>query len=244
MTVLAGLALVALALGAPADLGNPHSSTGSTTAWENTQTQEYHCEGNDIVRCETTPGGVCFAMDLCEAYCFHHDSGASCVDLGAPAVETSNNVEITARKTSISVTGVNVAARDASSQEDMHYTCSRNRASVLICKYGFCSIDHYCRSGNECKDDCSCCKSAFPSVQGAKSEVRIVPKDAAISLAARGRNPKESALYVCSKDRASVLKCRHGFCATDYYCENTIRASTNLHAARKSVMLETEVDDC
>ncbi|KAF9698168.1 hypothetical protein EKO04_003570 [Ascochyta lentis] len=217
-TALAGLGLVALTLGAPADTGNPHSTIRSTTTWENTKTQKYHCEGEDVVRCETAPGGICLAIDLCEAHCFKHNSGASCVDLGVPVVFTSNDINVAVPKTSVLETSVKFAARDAAPQEDMHYTCSRNRASVLICKYGFCSTDHYCEGGNECNDDCNCCKSLSSSAQDTKSEVRAVPEDTLISLFARSRSPKEDVLYVCSKDRASVLKCRYDFCATDYYC--------------------------
>jgi hypothetical protein len=40
------------------------------------------------------------------------------------------------------------------------YECSNDRTGVLICRFGFCSTDHYCSSkkGESCHDDCACCK--------------------------------------------------------------------------------------
>jgi hypothetical protein len=210
-TALAGCGIVALAFSAPA--------TNPTAAWENTQTQNYHCAGKDVVRCETTAGGTCFAIEFCEAYCFNHKNGALCVDMGASSdvITAVNNVETTIPRTPVSV----LAARDASSREDKHYTCSRNRASVLICRYGFCSTDYYCGSSDECKDDCLCCKTKSSVAQGAKSAVRTVPiqiEGATIDIVARESNPQKNKQYICSKDRTSVLKCTYGFCSTDHYC--------------------------
>ncbi|KAF2622662.1 hypothetical protein BU25DRAFT_425598 [Macroventuria anomochaeta] len=217
-TILAGLCLVALALGAPSDMGSPHSTIGSTTFWENTQTQKYHCEGKDVIRCEITAGGTCSAINLCDAYCFNHDKGVACVDMGEPIMNTSSDIDTTIPKVPASAPDIKVAARYASPQENKHYICFQDRTGVLICKYGFCSTDHYCKSGAKCKDDSVSCESQSPS---AKSEVRSAPnqsEDVPTKLVARNRSPKENKWYVCSKNRASVLKCAYGFCATDYYC--------------------------
>lgn len=217
---LASFGFTALVLSAPTDTSRP--TANPATAWEDTQTQKYHCEGKDVVRCETTVGGTCFAIDLCEVYCFDHDNGASCVDLNVPNdMTTSDDIDVTIPKAPASGSGTNVLPRDASAQKDEHLTCSRDRASILICRYGFCSSEKYCKSGDECKDECNCCKSKSPSAQGARSEVRPEPirvEDAAVAIAARETSPQENKHYVCSKDRTSVLKCTYGFCATDYYC--------------------------
>lgn len=219
ITVLAGLGLFDSVLGAPADMGNVHSAISPATTWKDTQFQKYHCEGMDVFYCETTAGDTCFAINICEESCVNHDDGVFCVDLGTPFVATSSEVEATSDKTLIPSPNLRVTARDASPQENMHYTCSRNRASVLICKYGFCSTDHYCGTGSECKDECNCCRS--PLAQSVRSEVRAVSiqrEDTASRLAARRRSPKKTVSRVCSKDRASILKCEYGFCSTDYYC--------------------------
>lgn len=187
-TVPTGLSLIALALSAPAAIS--HSTIDPTTAWENTQTKKYYCKGKNIIRCEIAVGGACFAADACEAYCFDHDNGASCVDMGKSVTTTLNNVEISTHKAPASGLEVKIAARDASPQENKHYTCSKDRTGVLICKYGFCSTDHYCKTYDECKDDCNCCRSRFSLTQGPKSEIRTLPVQVedATHIVVNGRN--------------------------------------------------------
>ena len=220
-TILAGLCLVALALSAPVDMGSPTSTTGLATFWEGKQTQKYHCEGKDFIHCETIARGTCLTIDRCEAYCFNYDKGAACVDLGEATVKTSSDIDTTVSKVPVPAFDITFTTRDISPQEDKHYVCSKDRTGVLICRYGFCSTDHYCKSDEECKDDSVSCESKSPSAQGSKSEVRDVPKqveDTSLKHVARNSTPKENKSYVCSKDRTSVLKCVYDFCATDYYC--------------------------
>lgn len=55
---------------------------------------------------------------------------------------------------------VEIKARILTPPGDEHFVCSKSRASVLVCRYGFCSIDHYCSTngvGSECSDTCACC---------------------------------------------------------------------------------------
>lgn len=220
MTVLAWLGLIALALNAPTDMGNSRPTTGPTTYWENTDTQNYYCKGKGVVRCETIAGGTCFTVDLCEAYCSNHDKGAACVDMGEFIIDTFDNVKTIGPKVPVTASDDNVVARDASPQENKHYSCSQDYTSILICKYGFCSTDRYCKNGSKCTDGSLSCESSSPSAQGTKSEVRAAPipvANATLKLVARNRGPKDSKSYVCSKDHTSVLKCMHGFCALDYY---------------------------
>jgi hypothetical protein len=157
-SVFARITLVALTLSVPTDPNVFRSATIPTTAWDNTQTGKYHCEGKNVIQCENTIRGVCSVIGHCDSYCFTREQGTSCVDMGAPVVSASNDI-VTIPNAPGLAPDTSLATRDASPQEDMDYTCSRNRSSVLICKYGFCSTDHYCGSGNECKDDCKCCRS-------------------------------------------------------------------------------------
>lgn len=56
---------------------------------------------------------------------------------------------------------VALAKKDVSDLEveaKTSYECSNDRTGVLVCKYGFCSTDHYCRKGTKCSDKCACCK--------------------------------------------------------------------------------------
>ena len=176
-TIHAGLSLIALTLSAPAAIS--HFTIHPTTARENTRTKKYRCDGRNLICCEITAGGTCFAADTCETYCFSHDHGASCVDMGKSVATTSNNIDIS------------IAARDTSPQENKHYTCSKDHTGVLICKYGFCSTDHYCKTYDECKSDCNCCRRRVSSTQGSKTEIRTLPaqvENAAMRMVAKGRN--------------------------------------------------------
>ncbi len=219
-TLLAGIGLVALALTAPTD-GGESISNGAPRFWVDTQTRKYNCSGSDVMLCETTARGSCNVVDICESYCFKDDRGAACVDMGDGIMENSSTSNAPHSKASAPMLHDKIAARDASPQENKHYVCSKDRRSVLICLYGFCSTDYYCKNGDECKDESVSCKSKVLSAQGSKFEVRTVVdglQSGPLNLQVRNSNPKEKITYVCSKDRASVLKCTYGFCATDYYC--------------------------
>ena len=171
-SVLAGRGLVALAFSAPTET----TTTGSTTYWQTTQTQKYNCDGKNVIRCEITAGSSCFTIASCEAYCFLHDNGAACVDMGERAVNTPD-VDPPASIAEIpdSISNSRVSARSTSPQENKHYTCSKDYTGVLICRYGFCSTAYYCRAGEKCDDNSISCKSRSPFFEGAKSEVRSVP---------------------------------------------------------------------
>ncbi|EOA91009.1 uncharacterized protein SETTUDRAFT_25103 [Exserohilum turcica Et28A] len=47
---------------------------------------------------------------------------------------------------------------DTQAQENKRYECSKDHTGVLICRYGFCSTDHYCKKNTKCSDKCACCK--------------------------------------------------------------------------------------
>ncbi len=223
--VVAGLGLAVFALSAPADTSI--SSIDAVHTWLNTQTQKYHCDNMSVIRCETTAGGTCFAIESCEAYCYDHNNGASCIDMVASrdTVTVSDDIDIPMPNLKLPV--AELVARTASREGKKHYTCSKDGTGVLLCRYGFCQTDHYCKAGEACSDGCNCCKRKS---RGGKAEVRTEPSatvGAAGDITAREASPQENKNYICSKDRASVLKCTYGFCSTDRYCAKRKRCVDN-----------------
>lgn len=217
--VLNGLGLVALALSAPTE--RILSTSALAIFLLDTETQAYHCAGKDVIRCDTTAGGSCLAVNYCETYCFKHDKGAACVDMADVVEAPSSNVDTPNSKETVFASDIENAARGASPQENKHYICSKNRRSVLVCRYGFCSTDHYCKSSEECKDGPPGCRSKLLYAQASTSEFRAVTNrgEAMPSrLVTRHRGSKDKSTHICSKDRTNVLRCLHGFCATDYHC--------------------------
>ncbi|KAF3048173.1 hypothetical protein E8E12_011045 [Didymella heteroderae] len=178
--LLSGLGLIALASNAPVELGRPNFIAGPITFWRDTKTLQYHCEGRDIIRCERIAGGACLIVDTCESYCFLHDKGAACVDMGAPPVadDAASRSEANIGATPVPKVPVSakVSARAASSEDNEHNECSKDRTGVLICRYGFCSIDYYCKAGDECQDGSFTCAPKSPSLARSKSGVRDVPR--------------------------------------------------------------------
>ncbi|KAJ4989304.1 hypothetical protein SVAN01_05209 [Stagonosporopsis vannaccii] len=214
-TVLVGLGLVALALSTPTSAdGATFTSGPPATTWQGTHMQRYHCVGKDVIQCETAAGGRCLAIDPCKLSCFERDKSALCI----------SNGEFNDNKKSIPggpvpMADLKIAARKASPHENKHCICSKDRRGVLICKYGFCSTDQYCKSNEECKDESVSCESKSPSAQASKSEIRAVADLSGaglVKLSTRNCRPKEKSSYVCSKDCASILKCNRGFCAINY----------------------------
>lgn len=218
--ILTGLGLVALASSTPASTSDA-SKGAPSTFWLDTDTRKYHCAGKNVICCEISTGGSCVQTNSCETGCFKHDNGTACVDMGKVFEGNSSNVDSSDSKDPTSSSDDHVAARNASPQEDLHYICSKNRRSVLICKYRFCSTDHYCKSNEECRDGPASCKQRSPSAHASKSEVRSAAdctENPPPKVVTRSRTSQDNSTYVCSRDRASVLKCAYGFCATDYYC--------------------------
>ncbi|CBX93241.1 hypothetical protein IAQ61_008959 [Plenodomus lingam] len=127
---------------------------------------------------------------------------------------------------------INVKARSPIAQENKHYVCSKDRASVLICRYGFCSTDYYCNikgSGSYCHDDCICCKKGNrKAADSDKSDGFELSTSAASSpetleykldpqkLAARTNSPgaaevmqscPKQGLYMCNLSLEAVFVC-------------------------------------
>lgn len=227
--LFSGLNLIALASTATVESvesAEPSSLDGPITFWRDTQTRKHHCDGRDVIRCETPRARVgegCITIDTCESFCFLHDNGAACVDMDAPLISK------------VPVSG-KVAARAASPDEDEHNECSKDRTGVLICRYGFCSTDYYCKAGYECQDNSFTCAPKSPILGTVKSEVRDLPPQ----VEAAAANLDEKPSYTCSKDRASVLKCLYGFCSTHYYCAKGNRCIDNPARCNKALSAQTE----
>ncbi|KAJ4398628.1 hypothetical protein N0V91_010060 [Didymella pomorum] len=224
--LVSGLSLTALASSAPVEPSSTSSVTAPITFRQDTRTQKYRCAGRDVIRCETPRAevaSVCIPIDTCESFCFLHDNGAACVDMGAPPVP---KVPVSAR----------IAARAASSEEHERNECSKDRTGVLICRYGFCSIGYYCKAGFDCQDGSFTCVPKSPPLGTVMSEVRDVPPQAEVEAIESNDNTS----YTCSEDRASVLRCLYGFCSTDCYCADGHPCVDN--PARCKKMLNAQSD--
>ena len=69
------------------------------------------------------------------------------------------------------------------------YECSDDHTGVLVCQYGFCSTDHYCKKGMRCSDGCACCKKGLKEV--ADSDKVSRQPEAVISL----RSPASTLIW-------------------------------------------------
>lgn len=222
--VLTVLGLTALASSAPTDT----PITDSTAIWQNTPIQKYYCKGKDIIRCQTMTEDSCIVMGFCDARCSLHGNGVICVDMSAPPTP----------KVPVSAFESKIASRNASPQENKHGECSEDRTGVLICAYGFCSTDHYCKAGDECKDGSFSCAPKSLSTPHVKSKARSVPPQDESTTVNLGEKPS----YVCSKDRASVLKCLYGFCSIDYYCAKGHPCVDNPARCKKAKTLNSQIE--
>lgn len=224
--LLSGFGLIALTSSAPIVPSTSGSLAASITFWQDTPTQKHHCNGRDIIRCEM-PGAeiadVCITIDTCESFCFLHDNSAACVDMDAPPVP---KVPVSAK----------VAARSASFEENEHNECSKDHTGVLICKFGFCSTNYYCKASDACQDGSFVCAPKSLPLGTLKFEVRDMPAQAEVSPV----NLEEKPSYTCSKDRASVLRCLYGFCSTEYYCAKGHPCRDNPARCKKAQTAQSE----
>ncbi|KAI8934668.1 hypothetical protein NX059_008360 [Plenodomus lindquistii] len=146
LLVLALGGLAAAALSTPSIVKDT-TSTGDEPPFLNDPTRRvsYHCSiaQPDVVEEYVKVGdlNVVNPIFTCpRGDCYEFETGVTCGE---------STVDVKAR------------AATANSQDDPYYKCSKDRASILICQYGFCSTDHYCNldgPGALCQDDCICCK--------------------------------------------------------------------------------------
>ncbi|KAH9875189.1 hypothetical protein J1614_004679 [Plenodomus biglobosus] len=144
MIVLSGLATLAVAT-ANAPSTPKDTPTDSVPSFINSLDRSitYHCNtAKPTIIEEQIKSGDLFQVNpifnCLRGDCYEFNTGATC-----------------------SESTINIKARAPVPQEDKHYICSKDRTSVLICRYGFCSTDRYCNldgPGASCHDDCTCCK--------------------------------------------------------------------------------------
>lgn len=84
-------------------------------------------------------GAACATTELCRVKCIENQHGAEC----SPEIP-------------VALAKKDEGALEAEAKKS--YECSNDQTRVLVCKYGFCSTDHYCRKGTKCSDKCACCK--------------------------------------------------------------------------------------
>ncbi|KAF2130832.1 hypothetical protein P153DRAFT_355654 [Dothidotthia symphoricarpi CBS 119687] len=117
--------------------------------WRNIPGRSFHCDpkNNAVVSCRVDD--TCNLVKKCSDYnlslqCLDNGMAVSCAETQLGGIDE--------------VAMAGIKARVAVPQENKKYICSSDRASILICRYGFCSTDKYCKKGAECWDDCTCCK--------------------------------------------------------------------------------------
>ncbi|KAI4712627.1 hypothetical protein J4E89_002895 [Alternaria sp. Ai002NY15] len=97
---------------------------------------KYSCTHDEwILACPVN--AACATIEYCLVKCIANERGAECSP-GAPEKrDVDSDVHIEDKKT---------------------YECAKDRTGVLVCQYGFCQTDHYCKRGWKCRDKCNCCK--------------------------------------------------------------------------------------
>ncbi|KAL6711332.1 hypothetical protein ACN47E_005863 [Coniothyrium glycines] len=109
----------------------------------------YTCAGGSIDRCDIASES-CNPYADCNQGCFQLSNGATCIDRQASLTEhlTAEGALYTIEK------------KDTDAQLKKSYKCSDQHNSVLVCQFGFCSLDHYCTGKkSRCFDGCACCRN-------------------------------------------------------------------------------------
>jgi hypothetical protein len=218
-TILTSLGVVMLASSAPADAD---SATSLTSTWLNTQVHHYRCEGKDVTRCDTATDSGCVNLDTCETYCFGDDAGVACIDI-KEETPSEDSKTLYRRGSSDNQAGV-AHSYVHPATEDKHYGCSKDLNRVLICKYGFCSTDHYCKTTEVCSIQSLTCEPKSTLVKHREAEIQAGGshvEDGTLTSASESHDSggkKPYVHYICSDDRTGILKCSYNFCAIDHYC--------------------------
>ncbi|KAI1514242.1 hypothetical protein Ptr86124_006872 [Pyrenophora tritici-repentis] len=166
----------------------------------------YECNKNDLMVC--TKPQVCAIIEKCEKSCIFNSDGADCIRKGEinydflayyyEHPELDMNIHIDPNENWESKKPASPEKRQSSGQTNQlissginkddtvtekTYECSNDHTGVLVCQYGFCSTDHYCKKGIRCSDNCSCCRRGLEEVEGSDT-TQILPRST--ELAPRG----------------------------------------------------------
>ena len=127
-----------------------------------TITWRFECEGPDVYALGFQSGTRSFTHS-CSDSCVTLPSGVKCGTSTSRAYAPASDVA-----------PVRLEVRDEEAVEDRHWVCSDDRSAVLICRWGFCSIDYYCtKRGTTCQDMCVCCKKGGFAVGGVEGGVLL-----------------------------------------------------------------------
>ncbi|KAF1831114.1 hypothetical protein BDW02DRAFT_633105 [Decorospora gaudefroyi] len=136
---------------------------GRAANYLNNEAVSYHCDRDQyIIACPAPPNG-CAAMVECLVKCIENKLGAECADQKR-AVAASTDVG----PASLPQTGSDeMITNDLDAKgRKKRYECSDDRTGVLVCQYGFCQTDHYCKRGTSCYSRCNCCKKSNLASRG------------------------------------------------------------------------------
>jgi len=134
----------------------------------------YKCDSDKYVL-SCLRSGTCSFVENCSVMCKDDTKGAWCTAsatatsvedraVGGPSAMHLSNYEVKciANERGAECSPGASEKRDVDSEvhiEDKKtYECAKNRTGVLVCQYGFCQTDHYCKKGWKCRDNCNCCK--------------------------------------------------------------------------------------
>jgi hypothetical protein len=155
----------------------------------------YHCTRDQwIVLCPSQ--GACSSVVECQVKCIENKLGAECAD----------------QKRDVAV---------PSAKKKEHKECSNDHTGVLICRFGFCSTDLYCKRGESCHDDCACCKkNGLASRQ--EHEVSLLSEDltALLSPVLAVSEAASKTFGDCVRYQAGFQSCREND-STPVICDTT-----------------------
>jgi hypothetical protein len=89
-----------------------------------------------------------------------------------------------------------------------------DHTGVLVCQYGFCQTDRYCKKGTKCHDKCSCCRNMDVLERDIgdvdTTKVSLQSEDIFISLPSITSSPIVPATTYgsCKQTQAGVQSCR------------------------------------
>ncbi|KAI4907321.1 hypothetical protein J4E90_009824 [Alternaria incomplexa] len=178
---LAGL--VALVAASPVET----TAAAVASKYENDDVHTYKCDSDKYVL-SCLRSGTCSFVEACSFACADNSKGAWCTGASEKR-DVDFDVHIEDKKT---------------------YECAKDRTGVLVCQYGFCQTDHYCKKGWKCRDNCNCCKK--PSMFDRDVD------DAEIAEASpRSKDPSVSSSHAPTVVESDTLAKRDPPCAPGTY---------------------------
>ncbi|RYO34907.1 hypothetical protein AA0111_g3333 [Alternaria arborescens] len=193
LLLLALIGLVALVAASPVE-----TTAITVPKYKNNGIHSYKCDSNtNVLSCVSS--GTCSFVEHCSTKCFADHQGAGCIGSSTVAIEASEKRD--------TETEVNAEAKKT-------YECSNDHTGVLVCQYGFCQTDRYCKKGTKCHDKCSCCRNMDVLERDIgdvdTTKVSLQSEDIFISLPSITSSPIVPATTYgsCKQTQAGVQSCR------------------------------------